>query len=345
MKKLCIVLALLMVFALMAGCAQKTVSTDAGAAKADYSNETYVWANQLTAYPLFVNNDAVGLALASEELGIKTKIIGPQDIDVNQFIAAIEQEIASKPAGLMVTGWDVALNDPIKKAIAAGIPTIVIDGDLPDSGRLAYVGTDYYNMGVTYAKTLAPFLEGKKGKAAGIGLVGSDSDQSAFNGFVATMKTLNPDIEVLPELYSSGGDITKAAEIAKNLIQSNPDLIAIYGSDNVSGPGIAQAIKESGKQGQIYAVGVDYEPENIKPVEDKLLVATFGQKRVLFTYYATKLLFDYNHSKVNCLGKDREFGITNIPAKLDTGLFMITPDNVEKIKTALDERLVSLGKK
>ena len=39
-----------------------------------------------------------------------------------------------------------------------GVPTVVDDGDLPDSGRLAYIGTNWTQVGVAQAKKMMEVL-------------------------------------------------------------------------------------------------------------------------------------------------------------------------------------------
>ena len=51
----------------------------------------------------------------------------------------------------MVVGWDPSLGVAIDKAIAAGIPVITVDADVPNSNRLAFVGTDWYDLGAEQA--------------------------------------------------------------------------------------------------------------------------------------------------------------------------------------------------
>ena len=54
----------------------------------------------------------------------------------------------------MVGGWDPSLTESVKKCLEQGVPTVVDDGDLPDSGRLAYIGTNWTQVGVAQAKKM-----------------------------------------------------------------------------------------------------------------------------------------------------------------------------------------------
>lgn len=320
--------------------ANDSASTDKSgdSGKNSGKKETYTWACQYNSLPLFVNNDYIGMDLIAEQLGVTVRKVGPQEVDLPAFIAAIEQEIAQKPDGMMVVGWDASLATAIDKAMAAGIPVVTVDADVPDSDRLCFIGTDWYQLGVEQAKAVAPSLEGKSGKALCIGVPGGDNNQQALAGYMDTMKKLNPNITVEPKVYDSGSNAQTVASTIANLIQSNSSLVAVAGFDSSSGPGIAQAIKEAGKVGKIFGTCVDAEAEHLQGVKDGALVAAVGQKRHFFTYYGVRMLYDYNHNGVKFTNDDKAAGISPIPTYVSTGFIVATPANVDLlIETAANK--------
>ncbi len=341
---LALVVALLMV---LGACSSKPATTDpadngsAAAATqqaASGEKEVYSWCCQYNSLPLFVNNDYIGMDLIAEQLGVEVRKVGPQEVDLPAFQAAIEQEIAKKPDGMMVVGWDASLATGIDKAMDAGIPVVTVDADVPDSKRLCFIGTDWYELGVSQAKAVAPYLEGKTGNAVCIGLPGGDNNKQALDGYIATLAVLAPGITVEPKVYDSGSNAQQVAETIANLIQSDSSLIAVAGFDSSGGPGISQAIKEAGKVGQIFGTCVDAEPEHLQGVKDGALVAAVGQKRHFFTYYGVRMLYDYNHNGIQFTKDDKSAGISPIPAKISTGFIVATPDNVDLlIETAAEK--------
>lgn len=302
------------------------------------SKEVYMWACQYQSLPLFVNNDYYGLDAAAKELGVTVEKIGPQKIDLPAFIAAIEQAIGKKPAGMMVVGWDPSLAVAIDKAMAAGIPVVTVDADVPDSDRIAFVGTDWYDLGVEQAKAVAPFLKGKTGKAAMMGFPAADNNILAKNGYTDTLKKLAPGISVIPQIYESGSNPTQVASTVSNLIRSTPDLLAVCGFDSTTGPGIATAIKESGKIGKIFGTCVDAENEHLLGVKSGALVAAVGQKRHFFTYYGVKMLYDIVHTPIKFTDNDKKYKISKIPTKVVTGFIVATKDNVDALIAASASR-------
>src|SRR5262249_46648252 len=110
-----------------------SANTERAPRKGNYDEE-YVWLSANANLPLFTTHDHPALRLAGEELGVKVSIAGPSSVDIPGLVAAIEQTTARKPTGMMVVGWDPsALVLPINAAIAAGIPVVCVDADVPAS--------------------------------------------------------------------------------------------------------------------------------------------------------------------------------------------------------------------
>ena len=109
---------------------------------------------------------------------------------------------------------------------------------------------------------------------------------------------------------------------------STPDIAAISCFDG-STPGLGTAIEEMGKAGSVIATGTNAEDTQLQQLKDGKFYALVGQKRQLFSYWGGAVLFAYNHSSAAITANDKENGILNIPQNVDTGLYLITADNVD----------------
>ncbi len=94
-----------------------------------------------------------GMDDAAKTLGVKAEYLAPETFDMAKMAQMIDAAAASKPDGLVVSIADpAALSEPIKNAVASGIPVIVIDsggGKLThDLGGLLFLGQDEYQAGV-----------------------------------------------------------------------------------------------------------------------------------------------------------------------------------------------------
>ncbi len=311
---------------LLAGCEKQGSSTGKGPSSPASADEEYVWLSANANLPLFTAHDHPALRLAGEELGVKVTIAGPNSIDIPSFIGAIEQTMARKPSGMMVVGWDPsALVLPINKAIDSGIPVVCVDADVPTSKRLAFIGTDWFDLGMRQAEAMVKAAAGRKGKIALLGLIEQKIDQDAFAGFRSVAEKAG--LICLPPQQDKGNQV-EATRVASAILQANQDLLGMAGFDSESGPGMGQAIKEAGKAGKVIATCVDAEEQHLRLVKEGILTAAIGQKRELFTYMGVKALFEANHSPVKFTSDDKKAGVAPIPINYNTGTYTVTRENV-----------------
>jgi len=297
-----------------------------GRARVSNSNEEYVWLSANANLPLFTLHDHPALRLAGQELGVKVSIAGPSSVDIPGLVTAIEQITAQKPAGMMVVGWDPsALVAPIDAAIAAGIPVVCVDADVPASRRLSFIGTDWFEIGVRQAEAMLKALAGRRGRVALLGLIEQEIDQKAFAGFRSVAEKAG--LTCL-EPQQDKGNTAEATRVAAGIIQGMPDLAGMAGFDSESGPGIAQAIKEAGKTGKILATCVEAEEPHLRFIQEGVLTACVGQKRELFTYLGLRALFDLNHSPIRFSQNDKAAGVSPIAANYSTGTYTVTRETV-----------------
>ncbi|HKQ36894.1 MAG TPA: substrate-binding domain-containing protein [Verrucomicrobiae bacterium] len=311
---------------LLAGCEKQESSRGRSPSQRGSNDEEYVWLSANANLPLFTAHDHPALRLAGEELGVKVTVAGPNSIDIPGFIAAIEQTVARKPAGMMVVGWDPsALVTPINKAVESGIPVVCVDADVPASKRLAFIGTDWFDLGVRQAEAMVKAAGGRKGKIALLGLIEQKIDQDAFAGFRSVAEKAG--LTCLDPQQDKGNQV-EATRVAAAVLQANQDLLGMAGFDSESGPGMGQAIKEAGKAGKIIATCVDAEEQHLRLVKEGILTAAIGQKRELFTYMGVKALFEMNHSPLKFTSDDKKAGVLPIPINYNTGTYTVTRENV-----------------
>jgi ABC-type sugar transport system substrate-binding protein len=285
-----------------------------------------VWLSANANLPLFTAHDHPALRLVGQELGVKVTVAGPNSIDIPGFVAAIEQTIARKPSGMMVVGWDPsALVSPINKAVESGIPVVCVDADVPASKRLAFIGTDWYDLGIRQAEAMVKAAAGRKGKVALMGLIEQKIDQDAFAGFRSVAEKAG--LTCLEPQQDKGNQV-EATRVAAAILQANQDLLGMAGFDSESGPGMGQAIKEAGKAGKVIATCVDAEEQHLRLVKEGILTAAIGQKRELFTYMGVKALFEMNHSPIKFTSDDKKAGVIPIPINYNTGTYTVTRENV-----------------
>src|SRR5262245_57448872 len=291
------------------------------------SEEEYVWVSANAHLPLFVAHDHPALFQVGEELGVRVTIAGPDTVDIPGLVAAVEQTAARKPTGMMVVGWDPsALIPAINRAVDSGVPVVCVDADVPNSKRLAFIGTDWYDLGVRQGEAMLAALRGRRGEVAMMGLIEQAIDQRAFAGFRSVVEPAG--LTVL-EPQQDKGNQAAAGRVAAAILQAHPDLVGLAGFDSESGPGMGQAIREAGRIGTLVATCVETEEQHLRLLREGVLTACIGQKRELFTYYGVRALRDFAHATIQITPHGREAGISPIPVNYNTGTFTVTRDNVD----------------
>ena len=127
------------------------MSAAAGFAAADETRVVFVTHGQSgDPYWSVVKN---GMDDAAKTLGVKAEYLAPETFDMAKMAQMIDAAAASKPDGLVVSIADpAAVSEPIKNAVAAGIPVIVIDSGgsklTHELGGLLFMGQSEYEAGV-----------------------------------------------------------------------------------------------------------------------------------------------------------------------------------------------------
>ena len=315
----------------------------AGAAQAQQSNfgpadakETYYWVSNKANLPLFVQYDYVGMKKIAEELRVQVRVAGPTDFDIPGFIAAVEQVCAQKPAGVSVVGgWDPSLTEAVNKCIEMGVPTVVDDGDLPDSRRLSYIGTNWTGIGEAQARAMMARLP-NGGKVAVTSIINAGNMREGVAGFTAYIKKNAPKITIVAN-EDDGGDAAKAAEVTSSLLAAHPDLAGIAGMDSESGAGIIRALQEAGKKpGEVVVTAMEQTPDFFRNAQSGWAEGIVVQNRELFIYYAVRVLYDFNHNGLRTSGLDAAGGGVPIPPSVDTGVLVVNKSNVDRVLKALN---------
>lgn len=296
-------------------------ATQSGAA------EEYVMVTTAVSMPMYVNHDQATFKRWGKERNVKVSVLGPADWDVPAQINTIEEVIGTRPSGLLINGTDPAIGPVIDKAVAAGIPTVVYDSDIPNSRRDAFLGTDWYEIGRMQGEEMVRLLGGK-GKIAYMGILGLTNMEAGFRGLLDVLKKY-PGIEVVGK-FDDKANVEEAARITADLLSAHPDLAGLCGFDSNSGPGMGLAVKEARRVGRVKITTVDWEPEHLQLVREGVIQMLAGQKRELFTWYGAQFLYDRVHQTNRLSAGDAQAGITNIPTAVNTGLLRITRANVNE---------------
>src|SRR3954447_19841322 len=194
---------------------------------------------------------------ACEELGCTWLYQGPVEAD-----PAAQADIVRSYIQQGVDALIVAPNDPdsmaplLKQAADAGIKVATSDTDAPDSVRQVFV-SQASTEGIGQALTDALMdAMGGKGKYA---IVSCGQTAENLNSWIEVQKTYTaqkyPDAQIVDTVYA-GEDQAAATQMATDLMNAHPDLTGLVGECTSSAPGVAQAVRDAGRIGQVFTVGL-----------------------------------------------------------------------------------------
>jgi PAS domain S-box-containing protein len=292
--------------------------------------EEYVWVSKLAQHPVFARAYPI-LQRAAQQYGVRVSIAGPDNLDVGAYVQAVYDAIQRKAAGIMVVGWeDEEIIGAIDAALASGIPVVTVESDVPNSARLAYVGTDWFRMGMGLADRLVELVAGR-GAVLAIGTRGLPNVEAGFRGFQHRLAAF-PDVTLIgPEGdLDVGGD--GASALVADCLRCHPELNGIAAFDVGGGPGAALALKEAGLEGAVKLVCVEAEPVHLEYVRAGVIEAAFAQKREASHCLALQMLHAYRHGSV---ATGYHPGAINIPGNIDTGYTVVTKDNLDSFEAEL----------
>ena len=285
--------------------------------------DLYIEVSAMSAVSYFYDHK-MGLQRAGEDFGVKTEYKGPPDWNMQAMIQAIELAVARKPAGIMVVGFEESLNDAVNKAVDAGIPVVTLDSDLPNSKRIAFVGTGNYDAGYRGGLKLGE-LVGGKGKVAILTKVGQDNLEKRVQGYRDALATF-PGVEVV-RVADTKSDVVLSAQAASSVLTAVPDL-AGFGCVEAAGPaGAATAVKEAGLEGKVKIVAMDRDNDVLNYIKEGIINATVVQQTALMPYYGLMILYNLNHHDIPISSNNAVAGVTGVPRFIDTGTILVDRSN------------------
>ena len=198
-----------------------------------------------------------GVNIAKEELADVADITwtGPTEATADKQIEMLSSIIATEPDVICVACNDTeALVPTFQQAADMGIKVVTFDSDSAGGRDLFVDLVNYQVFGYALIDDMAEQID-NTGKIAIITTSFTATNQvNWINMINEKIESDYPDIEVITT-EAVGEDTQAAYEKATALMNSNEDLagIIVLGCPNV--PGVAQAVEEAGKTGEVAVVG------------------------------------------------------------------------------------------
>jgi ribose transport system substrate-binding protein len=212
--------------------------------------------------------------------GARITFEGPAtETEVEAQLNMLNNALAKSPDAIGFAALDSKSAAPaMQQAKDKSIPVVAFDSGVESDIPVTTAATDNKAAAAEAAKHLAELI-GSKGKVAMV--VHDQTSRSGIDrrdGFVEWMKANAPGVQLLPVQYGAG-DQAKSADITKSIIQANPDVAGIYGSNEGSAIGVVKGVEESGKKG-VAVVGFDSGQAQIDAINNGVMAGAITQNPV-----------------------------------------------------------------
>ena len=260
----------------------------------------------------FYTSMQCGAQAEAKKLGVNLKVQGPQQFDSSQQTPILNAAVQSKPDAILIAPTDkTAMIGPIQSAVNQDIPVITVDTTLQKQGiALAHIGSDNLEGGKKAGEALAKAVD-KKGKVFVINVKpGISTTDARQKGFEQAIKNY-PNIKYLGAQYDQD-DPTRAASIASAILQKNPDLAGIFGTNLFAGQGAASGVRQSGKQKQVDIVAFDASPTQVKDIKKGNVNQLIAQHPLTIGSKAVQMAVDYLKTNKKPSKTDVTTGFTTV---------------------------------
>ncbi len=228
-----------------------------------------------------------GAQLAANLLHVKVVYLGPPTkFSIKWLVDTLESVAAKHPDGIIITITDYkALDKPLRKVIAEGIPVIAVNvyDPRPKPERIpymCYVGQDEYQAGYKLATYVLEWFKkhfGRYPKGAVIGIheaghIGLELRANGIQDAFAKAGLPKP-----PKLYITT-DETKAYEILKAYLEKHPDVEVIFTLGPLGAHPAMKLIKDLGLKGKVWVATMDIDQQILNGIKEGIVIAAVSQQ-------------------------------------------------------------------
>jgi ribose transport system substrate-binding protein len=257
-----------------------------------------------------------GFKAAAAKYNVKVDRVDPQKMELPLQVKALEELIAQHVDGIALSAVDDAgLVPVIGEAIKAGIKVITFDAPAPSSQALTYIGTDNQTAGSEAGKKMAELMKGQGKLVILQGGLGATNLNLRTQGFKDALAKAAPDVKVL-EVVDTNGDFSVATNKTEALLQTYPDVTAVFSVSAEGAPAAAAVIKQANKAGTILVAGFDDLKDTLQGIKDGTIAFCLVQKTFKMGWLSVEALLDATKGKT-------------LPKVTDTGVLFVTTANVD----------------
>lgn len=261
-----------------------------------------------------------GADQAAKDNKVRISFEGPEsEAMVDKQIDMLSAALAKSPKALGFAALDSQAATPLlKKAQAAKIPVIAFDSGVDSDIPVTTATTDNKAAAALAADKLAALIGGEGEVAVVAHDQTSRTGVDRRDGFVNQIKAKYPKIRIVSVQYG-GGDHLKSTEVTKSILQANPKLKGVFGTNEGSAIGVVNGTKEMKRK--VVIIGFDSGKQQKDAIKDGTMAGAITQNPVGMGYKTVE-------AAVKALKGEK------LPKVIDTGFYWYDKTNIADPKIA-----------
>jgi ribose transport system substrate-binding protein len=259
----------------------------------------------------------LGAEKAARDYKVVITFEGPENESmVDKQLDMLQTDLAKNPSAICFAALDSKAAIPLlQEAKKRKIPVIGFDSGVDSDIPVTTAATDNVAAAALAADKMAQLIGGS-GK---VGVIIHDQTSRTGidrgTGFLSQMKKKYPNIQIIGPQYG-GGDQLKSTDLAKAMIQANPDIKGFFGGNEGSIIGVLNAVKELDLVGKVVVIGYDSGKQQLDAIRSGEEAGAITQDPIGIGYKAVE-------AAVKAIKGQK------VPKSIDTGFHWYDSTNID----------------
>jgi len=230
-----------------------------------------------------------GAEQAAKDLDVTITFEGPENESmVDKQMDMLQVAIDKNPAAICFAAVDSKAAIPLlQQAKEKGIPVIGFDSGVDSDIPLSTAATDNVAAAALAADKMVELIGG----AGQVAIIAHDQTSRTgidrVKGFTDRVAEKYPNVTIVATQYG-GGDQLRSTDLAKAIIQGNPELKGFFGANEGSIIGVMNAVQEFGMKGKLVVIGYDSGQQQMEAIRSGLIAGAITQDPIGIGYKAVE---------------------------------------------------------
>lgn len=256
-----------------------------------------------------------GADAAAQKYGVTVNFEAPASgTDLATQISMVNNAVTAHVDGIILAAQNPsALVTPVNNAQSAGVPVVTVDSGISPNSAKSFLATSNTGAAADLAKQVAQLAHDQGAYAivdfnqeSSTGIARPKGFQQGMSGF-SGMQYVG--------MQLSNNDIPTARSEAAAFLQSHPNITVMFGANDRSAIGVAEAVQAAHLTGKVFVAGFDADLGEVNLIKQGVISASVLQSPYQMGYQAVQEMMQIKAGK-------------SVPNRVDTPYFIVTPQNI-----------------